>query len=117
MTETLARNTIADTGLTGLEQIEMGAARIRVDDKKTNPDLFQNNDDDVNDLSAEDYIKALQQLPASFRAVYNMNVIEEYPFDRISVLLEVSEASAQNTLERAKNQLAKNLLHQMQGYA
>jgi RNA polymerase sigma factor (sigma-70 family) len=89
----------------------------RVDDKKTNPDLFQNTEDDVNNLRAEDYIKALQQLPASFRAVYNMNVIEEYPFDRISTLLEVSEASAQNTLERAKNQLAKNLQYQMQGYA
>ena len=90
----------------------------RVDDKKINPDLFQSSAaDDVNNLNAEDYIKALQQLPASFRAVYNMNVIEEYPFDKISVLLEVSEASAQNTLERAKNQLAKNLQHQMQGYA
>ena len=90
----------------------------RVDDKKTNPDLFHDSDeDDVNNLGAEDYIKALQQLPASFRAVYNMNVIEEYPFSRISALLEVSEASAQNTLERAKNQFAKNLQQQMHGYA
>ncbi len=89
----------------------------RVDDKKTPPDLFHSaDDDDVNSLRAEEYIKALQQLPASFRAVYNMNVIEEYPFSRISVLLEVSEASAQNTLERAKNQFAKNIQQQMQGY-
>ena len=90
----------------------------RVDDKKVVPDLFQDAaDEDVNNLRAEDYIKALQQLPASFRAVFNMNVIEEYPFSRISTLLEVSESSAQNTLERAKNQLAKNLQQQMHGYA
>ena len=90
----------------------------RVDDKKTSPDLFQNSDaDDVNNLRAEDYIKALQQLPASFRAVYNMNVIEEYNLNRISTLLEVSESSAQNTLERAKNQFAKNIQQQMLGYA
>lgn len=90
----------------------------RVDDKKVNPDLFHAaEDDDVNSLRAEDYIKALQQLPASFRTVYNMNVIEEYPFSRISAMLEVSESSAQNTLERAKNQFAKNLQQQMHGYA
>ncbi|MGZ3866060.1 MAG: RNA polymerase sigma factor [Bacteroidia bacterium] len=90
----------------------------RVDDKKANPDLFHESDgDEVNNLAAEDYIRALQQLPASFRAVYNMNVVEEYSLDKISTLLEVSESSAQNTLERAKNQLAKNLQHQMQGYA
>jgi len=90
----------------------------RGDDKKTPPDLFHSaDDDDVNSLRAEDYIKALQQLPASFRAVYNMNVIEEYPFSRISTLLEVSESSAQNTLERAKNQFAKNIMQQMHGYA
>ncbi len=90
----------------------------RVDDKKVNPDLFQDaEEDDVNSLSAEDYIKALQQLPASFRTVYNMNVIEEYPFSRISTMLEVSESSAQNTLERAKNQFAKNLQQQMHRYA
>jgi RNA polymerase sigma-70 factor (ECF subfamily) len=90
----------------------------RVDDKKISPDLFHEVDEeDANKLSAEDYIKALQQLPASFRAVYNMNVIEEYPFSRISAMLEVSEGSAQNTLERAKNQFAKNIQQQMLGYA
>lgn len=91
----------------------------RVDDKKKNDsDLFnQAEDDDVNELSAEDFIRGMQQLPASFRAVYNMRVIEQYSFQRISQMLEVSEASAQNTLERAKNQLAKNLQLLMQGYA
>jgi RNA polymerase sigma factor (sigma-70 family) len=90
----------------------------RVNDKKTDPDLFYSaDDDDVNNLKAEDYIKALQQLPASFRTVYNMNVIEQYPFSRISSMLEVSEASAQNTLERAKNQFAKNIQQHMHGYA
>jgi RNA polymerase sigma-70 factor (ECF subfamily) len=89
----------------------------RVDDKKQDPDLFHHTDDDGNNLSAEEYIKALQQLPASFRAVYNMHVVEQYPFGRISALLEVSEASAQNTLERAKNQLAKNIQQFTHGYA
>lgn len=88
------------------------------ENKKTDSDLFhQGEDEDVNDLSAEDFIKALQQLPASFRAVYNMSVVEQYPFSRISQMLEVSESSAQNTLERAKNQFAKNLQMYMQGYA
>jgi len=90
----------------------------RVDDKKPSTDLFQQaEEEDPNTLRAEDYIKALQQLPASFRTVYNMSVVEEYPFSRIATLLEVSESSAQNTLERAKNQFAKNIQQYMHGYA
>ena len=90
----------------------------RVDDKKTEPDLFHHADgDDINNLTAEDYIKALQQLPASFRTVYNMSVIEQFSFARISSLLEVSESSAQNTLERARNQFTKNIQQFMHGYA
>ncbi len=88
------------------------------ENKKADSDLFhQNEEDDVNDLQAEDYIKALQQLPASFRTVYNMSVIEQFSFERISKLMEVSESSAQNTLERAKNQFAKNLQMRQHGYA
>lgn len=88
------------------------------DNKKTETDLFHHSEeDDVNGLEAEDYIKALQQLPASFRTVYNMSVIEQFTFERISKLMEVSESSAQNTLERAKNQFAKNLQMHQHGYA
>jgi RNA polymerase sigma factor (sigma-70 family) len=91
----------------------------RIDErKKADNDLFhQAEEEDVNNLPAEDYIKALQQLPASFRTMYNMFVIEQYPFNRISLMLEVSESSAQNTLERAKNQFAKNLQMHLHGYA
>ncbi len=91
----------------------------RIDEsKKERTDLFHQAElENVNDLPAEDYIKALQQLPASFRTMYNMFVIEQYAFDRISVMLEVSESSAQNTLERAKNQFAKNLQMHLHGYA
>jgi len=92
----------------------------RVDDrKKADTDLFHQagHEEDANDMAPEDYIKALQQLPASFRTVYNMSVIEQYPFGRISQMLEVSESSAQNTLERARNQFVKNLQMHMHGYA
>lgn len=88
------------------------------ENKKPDSDLFhQGEDENVNNLSAEDFIRALQQLPASFRTVYNMFVIEQYPFSLISQIMEVSESSAQNTLERARNQLAKNLQMHMHGYA
>lgn len=91
----------------------------RVDEKKkAEGDLFNQADEqDMNVLGAEDFIRAIQQLPASFRAVFNMRVIEQFSFPRISQLLDVSEGSAQNTLERARNQLAKNLQMLMHGYA
>lgn len=88
------------------------------ENKKADTDLFHHaEEENVNDLTAEDYIRALQQMPASFRTVYNMRVIDQYSFSAISQMMEVSESSAQNTLERARNQFAKNLQSFMHGYA
>jgi RNA polymerase sigma-70 factor, ECF subfamily len=91
----------------------------KIDDaKKAEPDLFHSEDEkDINLLGADAYISALQKLPASFRAVFNMHVIEQYSINRVSAMLEVSESSAQNTLERARNQFSKNLQKQMHSYA
>ncbi len=89
----------------------------RVEDKKANTDLFhQTEDHDPNNLLIEDYINALQKLPASFRAVYNLHVIEELSLKETSDLLEISEESAKNSIERARNEFLKNVNLKMQGY-
>lgn len=89
----------------------------RVDERKHNGDLFnQAEEEDPNSLRAEDYIKALQKLPCSFRAVYNLHVVENYNLKETSDFLEISEDSAKNTLERARHEFLKNVKLTMQGF-
>ncbi len=89
----------------------------RVDEKKQHSDLFhQSEQDDPNNLSVEDYIKALQKMPCSFRAVYNLRVIENMGLKEVCNLLEINEDSAKNTLERARHEFSKNVKLKMQGY-
>jgi RNA polymerase sigma factor (sigma-70 family) len=91
---------------------------IKVDDKKSNSDLFHQleEEEDPNKLGIEDYVAALQKLPSAFRAVYNLRVIENMDLKDVLDLLEISEESARNTLERARNEFSKNLKFKMQGY-
>jgi RNA polymerase sigma-70 factor (ECF subfamily) len=89
----------------------------RVDERKPHSDLFhQAEQDDPNNLLVEDYIKALQKMPCSFRAVYNLRVIENMGLKETCDLLEINEDSAKNTLERARHEFLKNIKLKMQGY-
>jgi len=58
----------------------------------------------------------LQKMPCSFRAVYNLHVIEKMDLKETCDLLEINEDSAKNTLERARHEFSKNVKLKMQGY-
>jgi RNA polymerase sigma-70 factor (ECF subfamily) len=89
----------------------------RIEEKKNGSDLFhQTEEEDPNNLQVEDYIRALQKMPASFRAVYNLHVLEEFSLKETSDMLEISEESAKNSIERARHEFLKNLRLNMQGY-
>jgi len=89
----------------------------RIDERKNPTDLFQQAEEqDPNSLVAEDYIRALQKMPCSFRAVYNLHVIENFDLKETAELLEISEDSAKNTIERARHEFSKNVKLKMQGF-
>ncbi|MBC7865193.1 MAG: RNA polymerase sigma factor [Bacteroidia bacterium] len=84
--------------------------RIAEETMTTEFDLFhQEIEPDESRLSAQDYIKALQMLPPSFRAVYNMSVIEGYSDDQVSQNLEISVDTCRYNLSKAKSAYYKNL--------
>ena len=56
-------------------------------------------------------IKALQQLSPSYRAVYNLYELDNYPHSEISKLLDISEYTSKDSLSKAKFNLRKNLTH------
>ncbi len=75
-------------------------------------DLFhQQFEPNEKSLTATHYIKALQMLPPSFRAVYNLNVIESYNLEETARLLEVSTETCRYNLAKAKTAFYKNLQH------
>jgi RNA polymerase sigma factor (sigma-70 family) len=86
--------------------------RISGEEAPAEFDLFhQQLEPDQNVLTTEQYVQALQLLPPSFRAVYNLCVIEAYTVEDTAKLLEISADTCRYNLGKAKTAFYKNLQH------
>ncbi len=65
--------------------------------------------DALSTLSSEEILKALQQLPHSYRSVFNLYVIEGYSHKEISQIMNINESTCRSNLVKARNKL-KNIL-------
>lgn len=65
--------------------------------------------DVIGDLQAKELTQLLQQLPAGYRLVFNMYVLEGYKHHEIAERLNISEGTSKSQLFKAKKQL-KELL-------
>jgi RNA polymerase sigma factor (sigma-70 family) len=54
-------------------------------------------------------LSALQHLPASLRATYNMYLIDQLSLSQMSEWLEISESTAQSNIEKARHTMKRNL--------
>ena len=89
---------------------------IKAEEALNGADLFhQFEDGDPNNLNSEKYVSALQQLPPSFRSVFNMYVIDGYSHKQISESLEISEETSKQNLEKARFSLLRNIQLQLNG--
>lgn len=66
--------------------------------------------DALDQLAAKDILKAVQQLPAGYRTVFNMYVIEGYTHAEIADALQIAVATSKTQLMKAKLQLQKILM-------
>lgn len=66
-------------------------------------------DNIIDRLDAEIIVKAIQELPASFRAVLNLCEIEGYSFNEAAKIMGIKDSSVRSTLVRAKKMLAQKL--------
>ena len=90
----------------------------KADNGKNNPDLFhQAEEGDPNEISNEGYVKALQQLPPSFRSIFNMYVLDGYSHLQISETLEISEETSKLNLEKARFSMQRTIQQQLKGYS
>jgi RNA polymerase sigma factor (sigma-70 family) len=63
----------------------------------------------VEDLSAQEIINTIQQLPSSYRIVFNLHVIEGYSHEEIATQLGISAGTSKSNLAVAREKLRKLL--------
>lgn len=66
--------------------------------------------DAISSLSTEEILFALQQLPYSYRSVFNLYVIEGFSHKEISEMLDINESTCRSNLAKARTKLKVILL-------
>ncbi len=90
---------------------------VKVTDSKAGTDLFNTLEEfDASKIDGKELMYAIQQLPPSFRAVYNMCMVDGFDFKKASDFLEVSEDTARFSLEKAGYHLHQNIRQLQKGY-
>ena len=64
------------------------------------------------DLAIEDLLRLLHELPAGYRAVFNLYAIEGYSHKEIGDLLHISEGTSKSQLSKARAMLQRRLQDQ-----
>lgn len=65
----------------------------------------ENDSDAIDQLSTEDLLKLIRQLPDNYRVVFNLYEIEGYSHDEIATLLQIPVGTSKSNLSRAKQRL------------
>jgi RNA polymerase sigma factor (sigma-70 family) len=64
------------------------------------------------DLAVEDLLNLLHELPAGYRAVFNLYAIEGYSHKEIAGMLDITEGTSKSQLSKARALLQKRLVGQ-----
>jgi RNA polymerase sigma factor (sigma-70 family) len=67
------------------------------------------NEDALNQISNEELLQVINQLPDGYRMVFNLFVIEGFTHQEIAELLKISEGTSKSQLSKAKQVLQKKL--------
>lgn len=66
----------------------------------------------IQSLQAEDLIRLVQRLPAGFREVFNLYVMDGYTHDEIAEMLHIATGTSRSKLSRARQLLQHMVLSQ-----
>lgn len=70
---------------------------------------FEDNNNIIEKLAADELLEVIQSLPDGYRTVFNLNIIEGYSHKEIADMLEISENTSKSQLSRARVALQKML--------
>ena len=63
----------------------------------------------LENISANDILRCLEQMPYGFRTIFNMYAIEGYSHNEIAKLLDISESTSRSQYSRARSWLQNKL--------
>ncbi|MDL2221885.1 sigma-70 family RNA polymerase sigma factor [Parabacteroides sp. OttesenSCG-928-N08] len=72
-------------------------------------ELSHPNESAISDMSADELMKLVQELPSGFRMVFNLFAIEGYSHREISELLHITESTSRSQYTRAKQILQRRI--------
>jgi RNA polymerase sigma factor (sigma-70 family) len=90
--------------------------RRRTEDLDKAYDVQSNDPDVFSQMSVKDILFCLQNLTPSYRAVFNLYVIEGYSHKEISEQLEISESTSRSNLVKARTKLKSLLIEKSSEY-
>lgn len=64
----------------------------------------------LSDLSTEDILKLINQLPDGYRMIFNLYVIEGYTHDEIARMLKIKTATSRSQLSKARGILKDKII-------
>lgn len=83
---------------------------IRVDDSEINNITITEKEEDGS-VSKEHILSALPSLSPLYRIILNLHLVDEYSFEKIAQMLELSEVTARANYEKALFTLKKIIVH------
>lgn len=101
-----ARKIFVNTALMSLRRTD--ALKLS-EDLETAWGVSSENESAVQTMGYKELMGLISQLPAGFRTVFNMYVIEGYSHKEIAGMLGISEATSRSQLQRARMMLQKKI--------
>lgn len=84
-------------------------SRRRTEDMDEAYDISTNDPDAISRCTEQEILQAIQELTPSYRAVFNLYVIEGYPHKEIAELLDITESTSRSNLVKARLKLKEIL--------
>ena len=100
------RKIFINTALEYLRRNDILRETVDIDD---NEPLQEIDDSTVEQMSADELMELIAELPAGFRTVFNLFVVEGYNHKEIGTMLGITESTSRSQLTRAKKWLQKRL--------
>lgn len=85
--------------------------RRRTEDLEQAQQLHSADADAVSQFSEQEILKAIQKLPLTYRAIFNLYVIEGFSHREISEQLHITESTSRSNLVKARTKLKHYLLN------
>lgn len=84
-------------------------SRRRTEDMDEAYDISTNDPDAISRCTEQEILEAIQELTPSYRAVFNLYVIEGYAHKEIAELLDITESTSRSNLVKARSKLKEIL--------